>query len=322
MLSEIANSKKFEHLTAAQRNPAVTKERIVKTFASARVKRGVNAGKPLGGETLRRYAGAFWSVYKDIGDQIYNTPILEAYLIENRDNDHTRKACAVAICHFMETFEGGDQWKAMKAKVQTLAEMLCHLCNDASAKEESMATKRGMIGKYRFIPYKDLLLTLAAGAEKKADFRSMQSKLAFVLFAANEPLRCDYKNVVIADRCATLPLKTPYYKDGVVIFPITSTVKVPNKESLVLDVREFQPVIDEFIGKHSSHMLFGREMDPIIFAQLMLDESESQLGDRLGIRFFRTKYSSDNGDVLQKAAKIYKGMNNTPAAQERYYVVI
>lgn len=72
-------------------------------------------------------------------------------------------------------------------------------------------------------------------------------------------------------------------------FPVGSTVKVPNQEILALDVRESQPVIDEFIAKHSSHMLFGHEMEPMTFARLMLDESESQLGDRLGIRFFRTK---------------------------------
>lgn len=305
--------------------PNFGRNEIDAIFAHVLTKRGTNEGKPLQGETLRRYANAFWSIYRAIGSSVYDPRALERYLLEERDNDHTRKTDVIAIKHFMGSFKGGEEWETKKAGVQELGEMLGELCKDEFAKEESMASKKGIVGKYQHIPYKALLLSLADGvAEKdpgKVDFKLQQARLAFLLLSANEPLRCDHKNIVIADRCPVLPPNTPYYKDGVIHFPIASMVKVPNAEPLTQDVSEHQQVVEDFISKHSSRYLFGYAMEPVTYAHLLLDGSQAQLGDRLGIRFFRTKYSSDNWGIVHGAMKLCKGMNNALTTQERYYAV-
>lgn len=309
---------------SSQNTPTFGKAVVESIFGRVLAKKGAKAGKPIEGETLRRYITGFWSVYKDIGDRIYDSRVLEEYLLEVCENDNTRKASLIAITHFMQSFRGGEDWEMKKAGIEKLSGMFRELCKDDFAKEESMAKKRGIVGKYRQIPYKALLLSLAEGAvEKDPDnFRLQQTRLAFLLLSANEPLRCDHKNVVIAERCPTLPPNTPYYKDGFIHFPIASMVKVPNAEPLTQDVSEHQQVVEDFISKHSSRYLFGYAMEPVTYAHLLLDGSQAQLGDRLGIRFFRTKYSSDNWAMVHGASKMVKGMNNKLSTQERYYAVI
>lgn len=176
-----------------------------------------------------------------------------------------------------------------------------------------------MLIKYRSVPYKELLLSLSIGAELDGEhFIRKQASVAFALIATNEPLRTDYRKIVIADRCNPLPAKTPYYRDGKVYFPDGSRVKT-GRGSPTLDVGESRELIDAFIGQHRSQFLLGSDTAENTFAHLLLDESERQLGDKLGIRFFRTKFAAEHRAQTRAVNRQMQVMDHDMSTHDTFY---
>ena len=69
-------------------------------------------------------------------------------------------------------------------------------------------------------------------------------------------------------------------------------------------------MIEDFISHHSSKYLF-KSMTNNAFSRMLLDESFDQLGVSLGIRFFRTKYSTDNRKRTRAADQQFQVMDHS-----------
>ena len=55
------------------------------------------------------------------------------------------------------------------------------------------------------------------------------------------------------------------------------------------------------------------------FAHLLLDESERQLGDKLGIRFFRTKFAAEHRTQSRAVSRQMRVMDHDMSTHDTFY---
>lgn len=286
-------------------------------FSRILVAKGGRKALALKPSTVTTYTSSFMKAYKVIGDIVFDAEELEEYLEETYPNPFTRRGVIVSVNHFMKLAGGFDD--DTKSEMQALLTRICAECNSPDTVATSWARKMPLLIKYRAIPYKELLLSLAGGAEPgDRDAIREQACVLFALIGSNPPLRSDYRKIVIADRCDPLPKRTPYYRDGKIYFPPGSRIKT-GSGSPTMDVGECRPLIDDFISRHNSQYLLGEWLDPNTFAHRLLDESERQLGDKLGIRFFRAKYASDHRRRMRAANNHLQVLGHSMATEDKFY---
>lgn len=296
-----------------------TRSQIHSLLSRVVVIKGRREGLTLGPSSVKQYTASFMAVYRDIGEDIFVAGLLKEFLEETCPNLKTRRSSITAVNHIVKQAAGFSD--EIKRDMQALCAKICDKCNSKDTIMASWIEKMPLLVKYRTIPYKELLLSLAAGAEQRsngAEFVRLQASVAFALIAANEPLRTDYRNIVIADRCNPLPPKTPYYQDGKVYFPDGSRVKT-GRGSPTLDVGESRGLIEEFISRHPTIYLLGNHMEANTFSHLLLDESERQTGDKLGIRFFRAKYGAEHRKRTRAAHKQCEVMDHSLSTDVTFY---
>ena len=298
---------------------ATVRDTVTELYENIIIQSGPKKGGKFKPKTVERYVGAFMTVFDSIGDCAFDAELLEEYL-EEIENVCTRRTYVNAVNHYVRNSDFSED---EKAEMQLLNDMICKACNDA---KKWGTGKLGLQIKYRAVPFKDLLMSLAEGARKKADdgtgdysFILERVRLAFTLIAMNPPLRTDYCNIILKDRVESIPPKTPYYHDGKLYFPEGSRIKTGNA-SPTLDIGECRGLIEDFVAHHPSQYLFG-SMTNNAFSRMLLEESFDQLGVSLGIRFFRTKYSTDKRKRTRAANQQFQVMDHSMATDVGSYAL-
>ena len=141
-----------------------TRFQIESVLSRVVVIKGRREGQTLGPSTVNQYTKSFMKVYHQISDDIFVAEPLEEYLDQECPNPKTRRTVIIATNHIVKRAAVFSE--DTKQDMQELCTRICWTCNSADRNAAAWGVKMPLLVKYRGIPYKALLLSLAAGAEQ------------------------------------------------------------------------------------------------------------------------------------------------------------